>query len=89
MLVVTENGTRDKYYELEIFDEKGKRISTRTIKYQTASVTIDGQIYMYVYDDLMTPIRDSFQFINYEISSNSSNTKAMAMHKVFALPRMQ
>ena len=79
MLVVTENGTRDKYYELEIIDEKGKRISTRTIKYQTASVTIDGQIYMYIYDDLMTPIRDSFQFINYEISSNSSNTKAMAM----------
>lgn len=80
MLVVTENGTRDKYYELEIIDEKGKRISTRTIKYQTASVTIDGQIYMYIYDDLMTPIRDSFQFINYEISSNSSNTKAMAMY---------
>lgn len=71
-------------YDLQL-EQDNVTISKKTIKYQVADVSLVDNQYLFIYDSQMTPINDSFGFLNDFLCEKSVNTKYVYMNALKAL----
>lgn len=79
MLVITEHNSRNgNFYSSDLMEED-ELIYSRKVHLRTATVKHpNGNVYFTLYDNEMIPIKEAFQYINFELADKSPNSKVSA-----------
>ena len=79
-LISEKKDGRKTYYVVSTVNEHGEVLAQREVKYPLYQLDYNGYQHFLLYDDAMTPVRDVYNYLNFEMQEKSYNTRSNSAH---------